>query len=99
MNLDTSALSGTTGLMIVIALGLQALFAVIGLVALARTPSDRLVFGRKWPWGLLIVFINTIGTILFLALGRRPAPIADAPPATSATTANAVRNLYDGEQQ
>lgn len=99
MNLDTSALSGTTGLVIGITLGLQALFAVIGLVVLARTPGDRLVFGRKWPWGLAIVFVNTIGTILFLALGRRPAPIADVPPATSANTASAVRNLYDGEQQ
>lgn len=98
MNLDTSALSGTTGLVIGIALGLQALFAVIGLAVLARTPGDRLVFGRKWPWGLLIVFINTIGTILFLALGRRPARITDVPPA-SANTASAVRNLYEGEQQ
>lgn len=99
MNLDTSVLSGTTGLVIGIALGLQALFAVIGLVVLARTPSDRLVFGRKWPWGLIILFINTIGTILFLAIGRRPAPVADVSPATSANTASTVRNLYDGEQQ
>lgn len=82
-----------------IALGVQALFAVIGLVVLVRTPGDRLVFGRKWPWVLIIVFINTIGTILLLAIGRHPAPVADVQPTASANAAGTVRNLYDGEQQ
>ncbi len=99
MNFDTSALSGTTGVVIGIALGLQMFLSAVGLVVLARTPSDRLVFGRKWPWVLIILFINTIGTILFLAIGRRPAPVEDVSPATSTSTASTVRNLYDGEQQ
>ena len=99
MNFDTSALSGTTGVVIGIALGLQMFLSAVGLVVLARTPSDRLVFGRKWPWVLIILFINTIGTILFLAIGRRPAPVEDVSPAPSTRTASTVRNLYDGEQQ
>lgn len=99
MNLDASPLSGTTGLVIGIALGVQLLFAVIGLVVLARTPRERVQFGRKWPWVLIIVFINTIGTILFLAIGRRPAPVADVSAPTSANVPGTVQRLYEGDQR
>ncbi|MGB7235891.1 MAG: PLDc N-terminal domain-containing protein, partial [Rhodococcus sp. (in: high G+C Gram-positive bacteria)] len=55
-----------------IALLLQITLAVISLVVLARTPRERLVFGKKWPWVLIIVLVNFIGAILFFAIGRRP---------------------------
>lgn len=93
MNLDASPLSGAAGLVIGIALGVQLLFAVIGLVVLVRTPRERVQFGRKWLWVLIIVFINTIGTILFLAIGRRPAPV-DVSALTSANVAGTVQSLY-----
>lgn len=98
MNLDASPLSGTTGLVIGIALGVQLLLAVIGLVVLARTPRERVQFGRKWPWALIIVFINTIGTILFLTIGRRPAPVDISAP-TSPNVAGTVQSLYEGDQR
>lgn len=99
MNLDASPLSGTTGLVIGVALGVQVLFAAIGLVVLIRTPRERVQFGRKWPWALIIVFINTIGTILFLAIGRRPAPVADVSAPTSANVAGTVQSLYESDQR
>ncbi len=99
MNLDISALSGTAALLLGIAVAVQLLFAVIGLVVLARTPRERLHFGRKWPWALIIVLVSTIGTILFLAIGRRPAPISDAPRAPSANVADTVHSLYDGDRR
>ena len=99
MDSSVSILSGTTGLVIWIGLGVQVLFAVIGLIMLARTPVERVAFGRKWPWVLIIVFVNTIGAILFLAIGRRPAPVADVPTSGSTDASRAVRDLYGGEQQ
>lgn len=50
---------------------------VFALVKLLRTPDDRLVFGKKWPWVLIILFVNLIGAIVFLAAGRTPAPAED----------------------
>ncbi len=31
----------------------------------------QVVGGNKWPWALLIVFVNTIGPIIYLIAGRK----------------------------
>lgn len=94
MNLDISVLSGAPIILIGIAFGVQAFLAVIGLVILVRTPAERVQFGRKWPWVLVILCINLIGPILFFALGRRPAPATDAATAPATGVASAVESLY-----
>lgn len=84
----------------VVQVGLQ----VYALVVLFRTPDERLQFGKKWPWAAIIVLVNLVGAIVFLAAGRTPAAAADplaagrageagappAPPADRATRAAEV---------
>lgn len=94
MNLDFPSPATTTGLLVVIVLSLQALLAAIGLIVLVKTPTQRVQFGRKWPWVLVILVVSTIGPILFLAVGRRPAPVADVPAPASPNLASAVQGLY-----
>ncbi len=98
MNLDVPSLSGTVWVLIGIVLAVQTLLLVIGFVVLVRTPTERVQFGRKWPWVLIMLCLNMIGPILFLVAGRRPAPVADAPVAASShvasTVASTVASLY-----
>ncbi|MDP2299307.1 MAG: PLD nuclease N-terminal domain-containing protein [Coriobacteriia bacterium] len=90
---------------IVVQLGVE----IYVLVRLFRTPDERLVFGKKWPWVIIILFVNLIGAIVFLAVGRTAAP-ADDPlagsgaldggPETADRAARAADVLYgtrDGE--
>ena len=53
---------------------------VVALVVLFRTPRERLQLGARWPWVLMILLVNLIGAVVFLAAGRRPARADD--PAT-----------------
>jgi hypothetical protein len=46
---------------------LQLVLLVVALLDLARRERTR---GPKWVWALVIVFINIIGPILYLMLGR-----------------------------
>ncbi|HYO85276.1 MAG TPA: PLD nuclease N-terminal domain-containing protein [Dermatophilaceae bacterium] len=55
----------------------QVVLAAIALWVLVRTPTDRLPGRSRWPWLALILLVNVLGPILFLALGRTPAPAED----------------------
>ena len=57
---------------------------VYALVKLFRTPDEQLVLGKKWPWVIIILFINLVGAIVFLAAGRKPAAAVDPLAARSA---------------
>lgn len=50
---------------------------VWALVVLFRTPEERLQTGKRWPWVLIILFVNLIGAIVFFVAGRKPAQVAD----------------------
>lgn len=56
---------------------IQVAVEITALVVLVRTPVERVVLGKKWPWVLLIVLVNLVGAIVFLAAGRKPAPAVD----------------------
>jgi hypothetical protein len=77
---------------------IQIALLVIALVVLLRTPNERLVFGIKWPWVLIVVLISMIGPIVFLAVGRRPAPVVDPSAGASApygdVSYRTIQNLY-----
>ena len=66
----------------------QVSVEVWALVVLFRTPEERLQTGKRWPWVLIILFVNLIGAIVFFVAGRKPAavadPLADAAPGVSA---------------
>ena len=46
---------------------LQLVLMIAALVDLLRREQTR---GPKWVWGLIIVFVNTIGPIIYFLLGR-----------------------------
>ena len=63
--------------LVIIVLGaLELALDVVALVILVRTPKQRVTL-PKWAWALIIIVINLIGAILFLAIGRRPAEAVD----------------------
>jgi hypothetical protein len=48
---------------LLIQLGLE----IFALVDLVKTPKTR---GPKWVWALIILFVNMIGPIVYLTVGR-----------------------------
>ncbi|HMK91616.1 MAG TPA: PLD nuclease N-terminal domain-containing protein [Thermoleophilia bacterium] len=50
----------------------------IALVSLVRRPNAGVRFHNKWVWGALIVLVNGIGPLAYLALGRVDVPLDDA---------------------
>ena len=50
--------------LLIIQLGLMV-FALVDLVKRPKVRGDN-----KWVWGLVIVFINIIGPVVYLVLGR-----------------------------
>ncbi|MCE5203751.1 MAG: PLD nuclease N-terminal domain-containing protein [Coriobacteriales bacterium] len=79
------------GLLAVVQVGLE----VFALVTLARTPNDRLVFGMKWPWVVIILLINTVGAIVFLAAGRVSRPAEEPVRPLVEHDATRVKNAAD----
>ena len=85
---------------IVVGVAIQLAVEIYALVVLFRTPEERVVFQKRWPWVLIILFVNPIGAIVFLAAGRTEPAVSDpltgrgkdAPPASRAD--RAVDVLY-----
>jgi Phospholipase_D-nuclease N-terminal len=48
-------------------IALQLILLVAAVLDLARRERTR---GPKWMWALIIVFVNVIGPIVYLMLGR-----------------------------
>jgi len=82
------ALLAILGVVIVLELALD----VVALVHLYRTPREQIVGGSKWLWVAVIVLVNLIGAILYLAIGHKPAPAAEAP---AGPPADAIRDIVD----
>jgi hypothetical protein len=88
-----------TGVLVAIVIAglLQVTLDVIALVDLYRRPVERVTLGNKWVWVAIILFVNLLGAILYLAVGRRPAPAAEVPQASRPTPERAegvVESLY-----
>lgn len=47
---------------------IQVILIIIALFDLRKAES---VNGPKWMWGLIIVFINIIGPVIYFVIGRR----------------------------
>jgi hypothetical protein len=61
---------------------LQITLDVIALVDLYKRPKERLVFDNKWVWLAIILLVNTIGAVIYLAAARRgEGPVESAPKA------------------
>jgi hypothetical protein len=85
-----NSLEGLKALPLPLLLGLGALLLVqvvldvIALLDLFRRPVEQVVTGRKWLWVVIILFVNTIGAILYLVIGRKPSPAAEVRPSAPA---------------
>jgi hypothetical protein len=58
---------------------LELALDIVALVHLYRTPVDQIVGGNKWIWVVIILLVNLIGPVLYLAIGHKPAPAGEAP--------------------
>ncbi len=74
MGADVTIPPGAMVAVVVLALAEVALL-VFCLVDLVRRPA--VLGGRKWPWVLLLVLFTIPGSIVYLAVGRVPAPAAE----------------------
>ena len=88
-----------TGVLVLLGLVLvlEIVLDVIALVDLYRRPIERVALGNKWVWVVVIVLVNLIGSILYLAVGRKSAALADdggSPQAKAHTNANIADALY-----
>lgn len=91
-------------LVVVIALVNVAL-AVVSLVSLIPRPAAAIRFHNRWIWVALILLVNVIGSLLYLAFGRIDAPLPEGtgrPPGDRSVTdraAAAVDLLYGPRPQ
>jgi hypothetical protein len=82
------------GVVLVAQLGLM----VFALVDLAR--RERVTGGHKWLWLLVILFVNLLGPILYIAIGRaqRPPPETDNHPAPAPDKAQRAADVLYGKK-
>lgn len=84
-----------------ILLGVLALVSitlqVIALIDLYRRPTEQVVFANKWIWVAVVLLVNTIGPVIYLAAGRKPAIIdtqTSKPASPSVRSENIADALY-----
>ena len=92
---------------LVLALGLLGLVNIVlliaALVSLIQRPVAAVRFHNKWLWGALIVLVNWIGPLAYLAVGRIESPLPE-PAGLAGTPATerarrAVELLYGPSEQ
>lgn len=71
------------------------IYAIIDII---RRPADRIA-GPKFMWVLIVLLVNLIGAIVYLLVGRKPAPVTQegASVAQGDAARNAVDTLYGGD--
>ena len=77
---------------------------IVALVDLYRRPSERVVLQNKWIWLAIIVLVNLVGAIVYLAVGRKPALSDDtlashSPPARTMDIVDSLYGPDDGTDQ
>jgi len=77
---------------VIVQVGLEV-YAIIDII---RRPADRITGNNKVLWVLLVLFVNLIGAIIYLVVGRKPDVVTDARPVDTApeVASNAVDTLY-----
>lgn len=74
----------------------QITLDVVALLDLYRRPNQQVVFGSKWIWVVIVLLVNTLGAIIYLVAGRKPAAIAEnaQPALPPARIENIADTLY-----
>lgn len=60
-----------------VALAIELGLLVWALIDLLKRSEERVAGGRKWVWILVVLLVNGIGPIVYLAAGRKAAPVHD----------------------
>ncbi len=94
MNPDLSTIPGWVFVLAAVLAVVQITLDVIALVDLYRRPTERVTLANKWIWVAIILLVNTLGAICYLAIGRRPAAVADTPAAPAASIDDVGDALY-----
>lgn len=97
MNTNLSAIPVWVVVVLVVLSLAQITLDVVAFLDLYRRPREQVVFGNKWIWVAIVLLVNTVGAILYLVVGRKPAPIAEnaAPSASpSVSTETIADTLY-----
>jgi Phospholipase_D-nuclease N-terminal len=74
----------------------QITLDVVSLLDLYRRPVEQVVFANKWIWVAVILVVNTVGAIVYLVAGRKPAILDEGPAASSPAVRaeNVAETLY-----
>lgn len=84
----TQPLSLTAWLLVAAIGAIDLGLTVWALVDIVRRP--RVTGGYKWMWVIVVLAIEPIGALVYLALGRAETPFADATPTTPEAHQRAV---------
>ncbi len=96
--MPAAALSGTAIALIIAAALAQVALLVIALVDLVRRPAEAVTLGSKLPWFVIVILIEFIGPIVYLAAGRREIPLAEEArpvPGEATATGDRARHTVD----
>ena len=85
------------GVLVLVQLGLE----IYALVDMLKRPAEQLALGgRKWLWAIIILGVNWVGAIVYLAAGRRAAPTVDvAPPVPAAERGESAADALYGPRE
>ena len=91
---DLAAVPPWLVVLAVLAAIVQVTLAVIALLDLGRRPADQVVSGSKALWAVIIILLNIIGPVIYLAAGRRRPPEEPGGSAASVRPADVAEALY-----
>lgn len=110
MTLD-QVLDLPTGILVVlgIVLVIEVALLIVGVIAWAGTPEDRMPPPTKWLWLAIVLLIQILGPIAFLVLRRQHSrymgvepgpgtPAGDAPGPVRRSATDAADLLYGGPE-
>jgi hypothetical protein len=92
---DTVTISGGALVGLVVIGIVELVLVVYCIVDIIRRPA--VTGGHKWPWIVLVILFNLIGSIVYLAVGRAQPPAAEthADPAPEAAARNRTAAAAD----
>jgi len=73
---------------------IELVLAVVALVDLARRPVAQVTLRNKWVWVAIILLVNLLGAILYLAIGRKRPAVTEVLPIAEAHQVDVADALY-----
>ena len=78
----------------------QVVLDVVAFIDLYKRPVEELTIANKWVWVAIILLVSTLGAIIYLLAGHRPAPVAEvASPVAAASRGEAAADALYGARK